>query len=57
MSGRHRLEDLHDTGPTPINDEPTTVETDPLIGRDDHPAPPNQPWRRIAQEVKQSVDQ
>lgn len=57
MSGRHRLEDLERTGQAPINDEPTTVETDPLIGRDDHPAPPKQPWRRIAEEVKKSVDE
>jgi hypothetical protein len=55
MSGRHRLEDLERTGPAPVNDEPTTTETDPLIGRDDHPAPPNQPWRRIAEEVKKST--
>lgn len=51
MSGRHRLEDPQDTGPL-INDEPTTLETDPLAG---HPAPPNQPWRRIAKEVKRST--
>jgi hypothetical protein len=56
MSGRHRIEDSQDTDLTPLNDEPTTVETDPLIGRDDHPAPPNQPWRRIAKEVKKSTD-
>jgi hypothetical protein len=55
VTGRHRLEDLADTDQAPINDEPTTVETDPLIGRDDHPAPPNQPWRRIAHEVKKST--
>ncbi len=54
MTGRHRLENAEH--PTPINDEPTTVETDPLAGRDDHPAPPNQPWRRIAKEVKKSSD-
>jgi hypothetical protein len=57
MSGRHRIEDLRDTDLTPLNDEPTTVETDPLIGRDDHPAPPSQPWRRIAEEVKKSTDE
>ncbi|HEY4453583.1 MAG TPA: hypothetical protein VGN81_04655 [Pseudonocardiaceae bacterium] len=57
MSGRHRIEDLRDTDLTPLNDEPTTVETDPLIGRDDHPAPPNQPWRRIAKEVKKSANE
>ena len=57
MTGRHRLEDLADTDQAPINDEPATVETDPLIGRDDHPAPPNQPWRRIAHEVKKSTNE
>lgn len=57
MSGRHHIEDAQDTGLTPLNDEPTTTETDPLIGRDDHPAPPNQPWRRIAQEVKKSTNE
>lgn len=57
MSGRHRIEDSQHTDLTPLNDEPTTVETDPLIGRDDHPAPPNQPWRRIAKEVKLSADE
>ena len=57
MSGRQRLEDLERTDQVPINDEPTTVETDPLIGRDDHPAPPSQPWRRIAKEVKKSANE
>jgi hypothetical protein len=54
MTGRHGLENAE--RPTPINDEPTTVETDPLTGRDDHPAPSDQPWRRIAEEVKKSGD-
>lgn len=53
MTGRHRLDDLEQA---PINDEPTTVETDPLAGRDDHPAPISQPWRRIAKEVKKSAN-
>jgi hypothetical protein len=57
MTDRHRLENVERSDPTPINDEPTTLETDPLAGRDDHPAPPNQPWRRIAKEIKKSTDE
>ncbi len=42
---------------TRLDTEPTGPETDPLAGVDPakRPAPRDQPWRRIAKEVKQSV--
>jgi hypothetical protein len=42
---------------TRLDTEPTSAETDPLadIDPEKHPAPPSQPWRKIAKEVKQAA--
>jgi hypothetical protein len=54
---RTTLDDEKDPA-TQLNTEPTGPKTDPLAGDDPekHPAPHNQPWRKIAEEVKQAAE-
>jgi hypothetical protein len=51
------LDDEQDPN-TRLDTEPTGTVTDPLAGIDPekHPAPHNQPWRKIAKEVKKAAE-
>jgi hypothetical protein len=59
VANQHRTVLDEEKDPTTrLDNEPISAETNPLAGVDPekHPAPHNQPWRKIAEEVKQAAE-